>query len=834
MMNTANMFFGIVAFLMILFVYINEMKNITEFIIKYKSIKDTARINMEQKCKNIYCEAETDRFQIAKNMYDLLLPNDIYNARTYTTMVMIFSILLFIYVLYLYVKYNDNILLSGLILLSVLALILTNIILRYIPYDAAGYKNYFMKSNESRFFPINSARSADIFNLAIYISIGGLLIIVYGFKVYLITHNKEEKNKFYKSLYFFFLSLYFVFAFYFMFNMVNIVEAFKTNVVPDDIYNDYHYVRDGGNYDEYWTADTAHDSEDYFYSIYFKLQEIPKYIFPLFNDNDDNQKYDINDVYIFRNLPNIGLVLFVLCLIIGFVLMFSKYDDVGEYISMLLPLVFLFFIIFVIVMFTTFNTAFNKYALYGVCKSSYARALNGLNNAVVPFIAMHEKDVGTGVNNLTDYRYNYIVLNVIISFFLNYVNMIENTRKVEYIPQIENEIRTLKLQYNNIGESSEYLVGKILKKFKDKISINDIQSKFNRIKETDITDFDKFEAYYKELFKDILTYENGNIPDIEPTEIETEYISLLNRIFFNKNKIIQNSDITLNYDSLVSKDITDKIINKSVLVDRIRYAVYYYINKLENFNNNIDKYNKIHDTERNTFLEDWLFYINDDNTIDPYKFIMIKTDITESTIEKKIPNYDRIYKDQVDKVINVYLTHIRSLYKDIYNNPGGYHYKGDGSGKVAIFNSQIKTSLKMLSNTQGTDTIDIQKTRENTDDKLEYLFQAFKKFKIKVDGKANYLTNVIETISNQLNNTDAEITVYTVDTTTSLNIKHDDTIKLSEIKGLNVSVEQDNDIYGLDILKEANFNARERFVLTYATNIIILGIVYWMLSRTKG
>jgi hypothetical protein len=604
--------------------------------------------------------------------------------------------------------------------------------------------------------------------------------------------------------------------------MVNIVEAFRKNVVPKKIYEDDTNKDTGSNYQKHWTADTAHDSEDYFYSIYFKLQEIPKLFFILFNHSDDKQKYNINDVYIFRNLPNIGLVLFVLCLIIGFVLMFFKYDDVGEYISMLLPLVFLFFLVFAIVMFTSFNTAFNKYALYGVCKSSYARALNGLNNVVVPFIAMHEKDAGTGNNNLTDYRYNYIVLNVIISYFLNYVNLITNDE-------------------NYSTSEKKKATSEKLKKFHDKNYINDRQIKFNLINTNDITDLAKFEAYYKELFKEILEYENGNIPDnLNPTDIQTRYVDLLNKIFFNQS----SSSSSLVYDDVLVqndvKDITDitKKTNIDTLITRIRTAVYYYINKLENFNNKIGNYNDIAGQDRNGFLNDFLFYINDDNTIDPYKFIMIKGQISsDSTFKNK---YDNIYnnesadngKNNVDSIINVFLTHIRSLYKDIYDTTSGYKAKQTNEAKVTVFNTQIKTSLKMLSNTQGTDTISIPKTRENTDDKLEYLFQAFKKLKIKVDSKANYLVNVIETISNELNNTDAEIKLYdTMPKTLSIIIK--DNAKLSDISKLKTIVDKNNEIEGVAILHEANKACKETFVLTYATNIIVLGIVYWCIASTK-
>ena len=54
-------------------------------------------MTMDEKCNGIYCEAETDRYQIAKNSYNLLMPNDVFNSKTYTILVFIISIMILIY-----------------------------------------------------------------------------------------------------------------------------------------------------------------------------------------------------------------------------------------------------------------------------------------------------------------------------------------------------------------------------------------------------------------------------------------------------------------------------------------------------------------------------------------------------------------------------------------------------------------------------------------------------------------------------------------------------------------------------------------------------------------
>ena len=82
---------------MMIIIYLNEMRNISAFIFNFNYIKDLARIIMDEKCNHVYCEAETDRYQIAKNSYRLLMPNDVFNSKTYIIFAFIVSIMIFIY-----------------------------------------------------------------------------------------------------------------------------------------------------------------------------------------------------------------------------------------------------------------------------------------------------------------------------------------------------------------------------------------------------------------------------------------------------------------------------------------------------------------------------------------------------------------------------------------------------------------------------------------------------------------------------------------------------------------------------------------------------------------
>lgn len=118
------------------------------FIFNFNYIKDLARITMDEKCNGIYCEAETDRYQIAKNSYNLLMPNDVFNSKTYTIFVFIISIMIFIYYyrmlkLYDYTDGYFNKILYFFIHALLLTILLWMIIYRYTPYDEQGYLNYF-------------------------------------------------------------------------------------------------------------------------------------------------------------------------------------------------------------------------------------------------------------------------------------------------------------------------------------------------------------------------------------------------------------------------------------------------------------------------------------------------------------------------------------------------------------------------------------------------------------------------------------------------------------------------------------------------------------------
>lgn len=196
-------------FIIMIIIYLNEMRNISMFIFNFNYIKDFSKIIMEQKCNNIYCEAETDRYNIAKNSYNLLLPNDIFNSKTYIIFIFMLSILIYIYYYYILIRdiVESQHKLTYLLHILLLVIILGIIILRYVPNEEAGYLNYF--KNTSQYF--------NIF-IGIFLTI--IFIIIYFF----ISKEKNSSTKI--------IILCFMLSIILLLNLLNMVLTFRNNTKP--------------------------------------------------------------------------------------------------------------------------------------------------------------------------------------------------------------------------------------------------------------------------------------------------------------------------------------------------------------------------------------------------------------------------------------------------------------------------------------------------------------------------------------------------------------------------------------------------------------------------
>ena len=211
-------------FIMMILIYLNELKNVSMFVFNFNYIKDLSKIIMEQKCNNIYCEAETDRYQIAKNSYKLLLPNDIFNSKTYTIMVFIISIMIYIYYYYLLFDSTESNKLYFVLHSILFTILISMIILRYVPHDEAGYLNYFKDFND----PTNSfATFITFFKIFIWGSMGLIPIIIIAIK-----NNNSIFMTWEVAIPLIMKILCYMLSLVLIFNLMNIVMSFRTNTKP--------------------------------------------------------------------------------------------------------------------------------------------------------------------------------------------------------------------------------------------------------------------------------------------------------------------------------------------------------------------------------------------------------------------------------------------------------------------------------------------------------------------------------------------------------------------------------------------------------------------------
>ena len=242
-------------------IFLNELKNITLSFLKINYLKDVADINIKKHCNNIYCEAETGRFNLAKNSYDLLLPNDNFNTKTYYYTILFVIVLLFIDLMYKFWKYNDLFIpyLSNIngeyfitylklfpyILSFLIVFILTVMIIRrYAPTSSKGYKAYFNTDNDV------ISDDIDTFNINVMLSQSKNIIIIFlilylicGFlsSIPSIPHDSriDGINYFYIAMAYIFILLL---CFYMMVNIINITMTFTDNDTPNLEYIDFYEI----------------------------------------------------------------------------------------------------------------------------------------------------------------------------------------------------------------------------------------------------------------------------------------------------------------------------------------------------------------------------------------------------------------------------------------------------------------------------------------------------------------------------------------------------------------------------------------------------------------
>lgn len=239
-------------FIIMIIIFLNELKNLTLSFLKINYLKDVADINIQKHCNYIYCEAETGRFNLAKNSFDLLLPNDNFNTKTYYHIILFTIILLFIDLFYKFWKYNDRFVpyLSNVdgeyfitylkafpfILLFLVVFILTIMIIRrYAPTSTKGYKAYFNTNND--IIP----DEVDSYNINVILEQSKNIIVIFVV-LYIICgffsdipsipyiSRIDGINYFYFAMAYIFILLL---CFYMMVNIINITMTFTDNDKPN-------------------------------------------------------------------------------------------------------------------------------------------------------------------------------------------------------------------------------------------------------------------------------------------------------------------------------------------------------------------------------------------------------------------------------------------------------------------------------------------------------------------------------------------------------------------------------------------------------------------------
>ena len=153
-----------VIFIIMIAIFLNELVNITSSYLKINYYRDVSEYNIRNNCNNIFCEAETARFNLAKNSYKLILPNDNFNSKIYYYALLFIFVTVFLMFLYKFWDYNKKSVeyysdIDGRVFISylfifpylftftVVAMLTVMIVRRYAPTDSRGYQKYFFTDN---------------------------------------------------------------------------------------------------------------------------------------------------------------------------------------------------------------------------------------------------------------------------------------------------------------------------------------------------------------------------------------------------------------------------------------------------------------------------------------------------------------------------------------------------------------------------------------------------------------------------------------------------------------------------------------------------------------
>ena len=251
-----------IVFIMMIIIFVNELKNVSMSFLNINYLKDVADINIKKHCNDIYCEAETGRYNIANNSYKLLLPNDIFNTKTYYFMILLIIIIFYINTFYKFIKYNNLyypyiVDFDGTIIINfiknlpyifafiVLLIIIVILIVRYAPTEAAGYRNYFntdnIKVSEIHFLNINEINNNVNKMLFIIVALYWICTSTSVSSLYEYPPEKKDTAIVNKNLSFGYLIITILLT-YLILNIMNILLSFTENNYPKLDNNNFYNI----------------------------------------------------------------------------------------------------------------------------------------------------------------------------------------------------------------------------------------------------------------------------------------------------------------------------------------------------------------------------------------------------------------------------------------------------------------------------------------------------------------------------------------------------------------------------------------------------------------
>lgn len=703
MNNYGSKFFSLVIFIACLLIYINELKNTTFFLIKYHSIKDSADANLKT-CGKIYCEAETARFKLASNMYNLLLPNDLFNCKIYIIIVLIISIFFYIYTLYNMLFAIDskesNTLVSIIKMIIIIFLLISitlNIIDRYTPYDEQGYKNIFKNENTS----------INLSIIIIYTIIVSLLVL----GVIYINYKKDSKDDIF---YYIFIGIWNICAFYLMFTMINIVETFKSNEKTKEAYETEYDLKN------HFTADISYNSENYFYDIYCNLRDsnlenIMRFFQYVTEDANTYNifSYKINALYMLTNLSKISAAFFILSILIMLAIVFYVFianDTLKKIIDISTPIIYIFFLIIFILIFAIFNTKFNKYVLYGLTSSCYKKDLNDLNNIITPYISMHNNYI----NVSNDLLLNYIILNVLTSYFKGYTfgeNLLEedNFKKFSDFTRITGNIQfdnEYEFKINDIDDFKSYY--EMIYKNKEDIYKYYKDENKNKIKSIS----DNYSTVHISKLNNIIKYIYINLSTINFDNINSDQKLLLNDIYFFKNK----NNKFVHYKFIIDDALFNKTISKEYTTSNIEFSVPIdkYFNILTNIKTDI---NTLTSNQQNidmteSFFENikTCFDLITNTSYDSEKYISYPPNASSTSNLYYI--YPEIMKIKIDTRSGD--NYLKNIIKNVYNN-----INDKNINYIIPYNYNINNTITQKTDIDDLHTRELMKISADVDSELK-------------------------------------------------------------------------------------------------------------------